>query len=432
MSTSLVARIVGMIVSLVNVPVAVRYLGNEGYGLLTVIISVVGWIQFSNLGLGLGLQNTLTEQTALGNKKVQRELISTTFFALLGIGALLIVAAAVAFPLVRWTALFPPTTARFANEIPGAVAMAIGCFIAATIWGFIQPIYAARQELHLYSLQGLAANITSLLALFAAVHFKTGLLGVAVANIGVNALFAAGFAVWTIYGRGLTELRPSWSAIRLAAFHSVFRTGFGFLALQICSVIISQADGFLIAQFLSTEQVTPYAVGQRVFAQLIGVLGIITAPLWPAFGHAKTLGDTAWIRRIYQKVIWYSTGAYLAAFLSLCLAGHWLLALWVGKGSAPKTWLLAAIGAQYFLNLWSSNHAILLNGLGVIRQQVWAYSLQALLGLGLSICFIKKFGVIGIPLGGGLAYLVVSVWYLPWLFQRTLNKLKLEPSKTET
>ena len=96
-STSLLTRIVGACVSLINVPVAVRYLGNEGYGLLIVVVSVVGWIQLSNMGLGLGLQNALTEQVALGNKKAQQELVSTTFFALLGIAVLLIVAAVVAF-----------------------------------------------------------------------------------------------------------------------------------------------------------------------------------------------------------------------------------------------------------------------------------------------------------------------------------------------
>ncbi|TAK94651.1 MAG: hypothetical protein EPO07_16400, partial [Verrucomicrobia bacterium] len=423
-STNLLARIVGAAVSLINVPLAVRYLGNEGYGLLTVIVSTVGWIQFSNLGLGFGLQNTLTEQTALGNKQVQRELVSSTFFALLGIGALLALVTCLSFPHIHWTALFPPKSDRFVHEIPTAAALALGCFIASMVWGFIQPIYAARQELHLFNLQGLIANVTSLLTLYAAVKFDTGLLGIAVANIGVNALFAAGFALWTIFGRGIEEIRPSWSFVTEKATKSVLRTGLGFLILQVCTIVAFQSDAFLIAQFLSADQVTPYSVAQRVFAQLIGLLGIITAPLWPAFGNAKALGDVPWIQRIYRQVNFYFVAAYGAAFLFMAFAGHFLFHLWVGEASAPSMLLICAIGLYYFVMQWANNHSILLNGLGVIRKQTFAFVAQAALALGLNIFFVRKLGPIGLTLGGGLAYLAINAWYLPWLFHKTVKSIE--------
>ena len=264
-STSLLTRIVGAGVSLINVPVAVRYLGNEGYGLLIVVVSVVGWIQLSNMGLGLGLQNALTEQVALGNKKAQQELISTTFFALLGVAVLLAVAAVVAFPLINWARIFPLPSDRFAAALPKVVALTFGCFISTTLWGFIQPIYAARLELHIYNLQGVVASVAGLVGLLVVVYLKGGLLGVAISNIGITAAFTAGFGLWTILGRGLKELRPRWSDIRATAWHNVYRTGLGFFLLQICAVAAFQSDAFIISRFLPIGMVTPYSVGQRAF-----------------------------------------------------------------------------------------------------------------------------------------------------------------------
>ncbi len=430
MSTSLVARVVGIVVSLVNVPVAVRYLGNEGYGLLTVIISVVGWIQFSNLGLGLGLQNALTEQTALGNKQAQRELVSTTFFALVGIGLLLTLLTLVLFPHVNWLSLFPSRSARFAVEVPHAVALALGCFILALTWGFIQPIYAARQELHLYYLQGLLANIVSLAALFAAVKLNAGLLGVAIANIGMTALFAAGFALWTVFGRGIPEIRPSWSFVRRSAGRTVLRTGLGFLVLQVCAIGISQCDAFLITQFLSADRVTPYSVGQRVFAQAIGLVAVLITPLWPAFGHAKALGDAHWIRRVYWRINGYFLALYLGVFLLMAFFGHYLLGLWVGASSAPPTLLICAIGVSYLMTQWTNNHSIFLNGLGIVRKQVPIFLVQSGLALSLNLFFIRKFGPIGLCMGGSLSYLLVSGWLLPLAFYRGLAQIKA-PSNAE-
>src|SRR5207302_11035580 len=88
-STSLVSRIVTTAVSFVVLPISVRYLGNEGYGLMTTITAVVGWLQFTNMGIGLGLQHALIDEVAKGNKQAQKELISTTFFSLFGIGLVL-------------------------------------------------------------------------------------------------------------------------------------------------------------------------------------------------------------------------------------------------------------------------------------------------------------------------------------------------------
>ena len=143
-----------------------------------------------------------------------------------------------------------------------------------------------------------------------------------------------------------------------------------FLLLQICAVAAFQSDAFIISRFLPIEMVTPYSVGQRAFSQLIGVLVIVTASLWPAFGNAKALGDVVWMQRIYRKVILYSLLTYGAFFLLLATFGSQLFALWVGGRSAPSTLLICAIGFNYLLILWTNNHAVLLNALGVIRKQV--------------------------------------------------------------
>jgi O-antigen/teichoic acid export membrane protein len=267
------------------------------------------------------------------------------------------------------------------------------------------------------------ASVAGLIGLFLAVHFKMGLFGVAFANIGITSLFLAGFGLWTIFGRGLNELRPIWSAVSRPAWQALYRTGLGFLILQICSVAIFQSDSFIIARYLPVEQVTPYAVAQRVFAQLIGLLGIVTISLWPAFGNAKALGDVTWIRRIYRKVTLYFFITYGLAFSGLALFGSRLLAFWVGAASAPSTLLIMAIGANYFLILWAANHSLMLNGLGVIRKQAYMMALHAVLAITLNIFFVQRLGTIGLAVGGALSYLAVSAWYLPWLFQRTLKTL---------
>src|SRR5207244_7102273 len=67
-STSLVSRIVTTAVSFVVLPISIRYLGNEGYGLMTTITAVVGCLQFTNMRICVGLPNSLTGEAAKGIK----------------------------------------------------------------------------------------------------------------------------------------------------------------------------------------------------------------------------------------------------------------------------------------------------------------------------------------------------------------------------
>jgi O-antigen/teichoic acid export membrane protein len=422
-TTSLVSRCVTTAVSFLVLPISVRYLGNEGYGLMVTITSVVGWLQFTNLGIGLGLQNALTDETAKGNIEGQRELVSTAVISLLGIGVLLLVLGFVAFPFVNWQRVFPPTTSRFVAEIPWTVLIVFLGFVSTVVLGFVSPIYAARQELHIASIQALVTSLTSLVGTFTAVYFRWGLVGLTACTIGVTAVLQWAFALWTLYGRGLRHLHPAWSRVSRTAARRVYHTGLAFLVLQICNIAFFQIDAFLIAHFLSTDQVTPYSVAQKVFLQSAGLFAIVTGSLWAAYGNAKAVGDIAWIRRTHRQMVKLFALVFGGLSALMIIAGHRLLSWWVGPAAAPGTILIGGVALYFCAREWTALHAMLLNGLDVIRPQVWNLVLTAAVTLVLDIVLIRRLGPIGLAMGGFLAFVAAGGWYLPLLTKRQLERL---------
>jgi O-antigen/teichoic acid export membrane protein len=415
--------VISTAVSLVTLPITVRYLGNEGYGLMVAISSVVGWLQFTNMGIGLGLQNALTEETARADRPRQKELISTAVLSLGGIGLILLMLGVLVFPLVDWLRVFPPTTARFAREIPPTVLVVFFGFISTIVLGFLGPIYAARQELHLASIQSVVVSVLNLAGVCLAVHYRWGLLGIVVVTIGVTAFMQWGFAIWTVFGRSISELRPSWSAASRSAWGRIYKNGLSFVLLQLCNIAFFQMDAFLIAHFLSTEQVTPYSVAQKVFLQTSGVFAIVTGSLWGAYGHAKAQGDTAWIRRTHRRMVRLFLMFFGCLSVFMILDGRRLLAWWVGAGSAPTTMLIAAVALYFCIREWTALHAMLLNGLDVIRPQVPNLAVTALLTLALDIFLVQRLGSLGLALGGCLGFAAASAWYLPYLTSKTLTAM---------
>jgi O-antigen/teichoic acid export membrane protein len=421
-STSFVARIITTAISFAVLPITVRYLGNEGYGLMTTIAAVVGWLQFTNLGIGLGLQNALTEETGKGDVRAQNELVSTAIFSLLGMGLLILVMGLVVFPHVHWQRVFPPTTSRFTAEIPWTVLTVFIGFISTVVLGFVGPIYAARQELHIGNIQVLVTGVVTLLGTLAAVYFRWGLLGIVLCTIGATALLQWTFALWTIFGRGLTELRPRWSSVSRPAASRIYKTGLDFFILQLCNIAFFQIDAFLIVRFLTVDQVTPYSIAQKVFLQTAGLFAIVTGSLWAAYGNAKAQGDFEWIRRTHGKMVRIFLLFFGMLSIFMALFGHWALSLWVGAAAAPGTLLIVGVALYFCAREWTALHAMLLNGLNVIRPQVWSLVLTALLTLSLDLLLVRRLGPLGLAVGGFIAFTVAGAWYLPYLTAKTLRQ----------
>lgn len=421
-TTSLVSRVITTATSFVILPISVRYLGNEGYGLLATITSVVGWLQFTNMGVGLGLQNALTEETARGNFQAQRELISTAFFSLLAIGAILAIAGLVAFPYINWLSVFPPTTGRFVAEIPWAVLTVFVGLVSTIILGFVNPIYAARQELHIASVQATVTSVMTLLGTFAAVYFNWGLLGLTLCTIGATGVMQWSFALWTLYGRGLVQLHPSLGKVNRKSAGRIYSNGISFFLLQLCNIAFFQIDAFLIAHFLTVNQVTPYSVAQKVFLQTSGIFAIVTGSLWAAYGNANAKGDYAWIQATHRKMRNLFLLVYSGLGLFMIVVGHRLLQLWVGTAAAPSTLLIAAVAAYFVARDWTALHAMLLNGLNIVRPQVWNLGLTALLALTFDLLLIRRLGSIGLAVGGFVAFAMMGAWYLPYLVRTSLRQ----------
>lgn len=425
-TTNLCTRVVLAAVSLLTVPITIGYLGTEGYGLLTVMSSVVGWLQFSNLGIGSALQNSLIQARADGDIERQQELVSTVVFTLIGIALILLGAGVIAFPVVNWLQVFPPSTNRFAAEIPPALAVIFLGFVSSVVLSFVHAIYSARQELHIGTLPVLAAGLLSLAGVVVAVRLDLGLIGVVCASTGSPALVQWAFAIWTLWLRGIPELKPRIAKCSRAAWRSVSGQASSFLLLQICCVAFFQADAFIIAHFLSVQDVTPYSVAQRVFVQFAGLFAVASGSLWAAYGDAKARRDAEWIRRTQRSMEQLFITLYLAFIVAMVALGHYVLKSWVGA-AAPSTAVIAAVGAYFCAREWTTLQAMLLNGLDIIRPQVWVLAITAVLIITLSLLLVRPFGAAGLAIGGVVGFSALSAWYLRVLANRAIGELERTP-----
>jgi O-antigen/teichoic acid export membrane protein len=426
-ATGVFARAAQLLSGLLIVPLAVRYLGNDGYGLFVTITAVVTWLQVSTFGVGAGLQNALTEAVAAGDTARQRSLISTAFVFLVTVTAVLGIGLAASFSALPWTRIFPAADTALAAQVAPTVAIVLTGFVSTFALAFVNSIYAARQQLQIPNYAAIATALLTVAGTVLAVYLDLGLVGLTAATVGSGAVVAWGFSIGYLLAPSNRDFRPSLRGVTRAAWARIFRSSSAFFVIQICSMALFQSDYFIIAHFAAVDDVTPYSVANKPFNILSTlILAAVIHPLWAAYGNAKACADIEWIQRNHRRVLLIFMGLYGSAFVAMLLIGRPLLSLWVGADAAPTTALIAATGCYYLIRQWTDLHSGLVNGLDMIWPQAFSAIIHALITVALELWLIRSLGVIGVPLACFLGYALVSAWFLPLLAQRSLRVLNAQ------
>ena len=70
---------ISVVISFLFVPLAIKFLGTEKYGIWLTVSSVIAWINIFDFGLGNGLRNKLVEAITLKKNHLAKTYVSTSY-----------------------------------------------------------------------------------------------------------------------------------------------------------------------------------------------------------------------------------------------------------------------------------------------------------------------------------------------------------------
>lgn len=410
------AKAISVGTNLISVPLTLRYLGTERYGLWMTMSSLILFLGFSDLGISNGLLNGIAKSHGVQDRRLAQQYVSSAFFFLTAIAGSLGLVLAIAYRWIPWNAIFHVRSAQAISEAGPAAAMFVCCFLMGFPAGIAMRIQSGYQQGFTTHLWSIAGNSTGLLAILFAIKLRLSLTFLVLAMTG-GPLLAAGANGVVLFGHDRPWLRPVWSQVKRGISADLLHSGLLFFVLQLASALAFSADNLVLAQIMGPEAVTQYSVPAKLCGLLTFASSIIVGPLWPAYGEALAKRDNAWIRQTLRRSFWtlFSLSVVFGAlFIGL---GPRILRLWVGPQVQPSLLLMSGLGVWSVLAAISLPFAILLNAATVIRFQVITASLAALGNIACSIYLTKRMGIPGVVFGSVLSQaLLVLIPYL--LFTR--------------
>jgi O-antigen/teichoic acid export membrane protein len=427
-SSSGLTQAISILTLLVSVPLALRYLGTERYGLWMTLTSLVALLGFADLGLGNGLLSAISDANGRDDLQAARRYVSTSAVMLSSLAVLLALLLGLIYASVPWRLLLNLSSAQAVSEAGPAAAILVGCFLIGIPMGIVQRIQMGYQE-GFASLPwvGLGAVI-ALTGLVASIHYHAGLPWLVLAVSGAPVVASTLNAI-VLFRNRRPWLRPRLHDTSLVAAKRLLSTSFLFFMLQLAATVGYQSDNVIVARILGAGQVPQYAVPFRLLMFPPLILGLVLTPLWPAYAEAIARRDQGWVVKTLRRSIVLSLVVSVPLSAVLVVAGVPIIHLWAGPLINPSMSLLIGLATWAVLLSLSSALSMFLNAARAFRFLVVAAVSMMLANLVLSIMLTRALGISGVVWGSviaqGVFVLIPSIWVVP----RLLEEVRRNPNK---
>lgn len=386
-----------MVVAVFCIPVIVRALGTEKFGVLNLAWMVIGYFTLFDLGLGRALTKLVAERLGSGRRDDLPALVWTGSALMLALGIVGAIVLGMLSPfLVTHTFKVPAEIREETLHTFYLLAAAVPLVISTT---GLRGILEAHQRFDLTSVLRVSMGVFTFLGPLLVLPFSRDLFWITFALVA-GRLFA-----WICHlyfcNRIMPELvsciSPKRSMVRpLLAF------GGWITVSNVISPVMVSLDRFLIGAMISMTAVAYYSTPWEVVTKFLVIPGSVVAVLFPAFS-AAFVRDSSRADRLYRRGFKYVFFVLFPLIFLVVIFAKEVLHLWLGGEFAENGFrVLQLLAIGILVNGMASLPFAFIQGAG--RPDVTAkfHMVEALFYLPCAWWLIKDYGVTGAALAWAL------------------------------
>ena len=377
-------------------PFVIHALGQEGYGTWTLITSMTGYMSLLALGVPMTTVRYLAQHVAERDSRKINETIGSCagLYLMIGLAALVIGAAL--------SAVFAG-----AYDIPsglrGEARLAFWVIVIQVAAGFIgflpEGIMFAHHDFVLRNLVRITGVLLRLILTLGVMALHASL--VSLALVQVVCLAFEFCASWIVVRRRYPGIRMSIADFDWKMVRQIFSFSRYVLLLHAGARLSFETDALVIGAFLDVASIPFYVVANSLIICLMDFTNAIAAVVMPMTARLSAEGQSGQLQEVFLKWSKVALSLNIMAGLFLIVLGPKVLGWWIGPSfERPSGTVLRILMVSSFLFLPVRGVALpVLMGLGKPKAPTFAFIGAGLLNLGLSILFVRPFGLPGVALG---------------------------------
>lgn len=367
------------ILNFLAVPLLIKLLTKYNFGIWEIAFTFSSYAVILNFGLGNSLRNLVTINLVRKKKSKINHLISVTLMLSIVLCLSFLLIATLLFFIFKHKLLQLP------DEVFWFFAITFVSFLINIVLGVYSSIALSFQKSYLVSIYSFFSSLLFLIGLYVINYFD-------IPNPLV--LIAVWFNAFTILCNAILGFHlyraNKWVAFKMpyrnikAYCLTIISKGKQFTLVQFAILFLFSSDSIIIGALYSVEEVGPYSIVNKLYFYIITIYSILLIQLWNSITQAYAMGDFVWIRTMKKRLEMLIIPV-IALIVLVNIFGQQLFGLWVGKDFHVNKNILFILGIYTIFHVWNGIYVNILNGMGVLKQQIVLYVLGNILLLGATL-----------------------------------------------
>lgn len=417
---SIGSKLATVVLQFLVLPLAIRALGAERYGVYAMLISSLGWITL--VGVGISPSLTIAIAAARGNSRKEAGYLTSALCITSAICTVILAALGILVWRYGIIGLFGSHYVAYSQDIRIGLCILTSYLLTQLLLIVVEGAQSGYQEMHIIGFYGMLGQILATISLAIVVYYHAVSVVSLIVCLCVVPNIPRLYNSLLLIGRARTYLlprprhfSPQLSRVLVSAGMAFGLVGLGQFLRQECSTMV-------VGRLLGPGPVASYAIMLYVTLLASGIVTMQLGPLLPAITDAMANSDLMWIRMAWRRSL-YTNMAYAITFgATLMVGGSKIVSLLYGPAMAPTTMLQIAIGLGFILQTWEINHHLVLFGLGCMWPTAVAFVLQNTVGFLLCLVLVPIYGAAGAAGAFCITSTMFCAWFLPYLLRKQLAK----------
>ena len=339
-----VGQALPLLVGFLTIPITIRWLGADRFGIISIVWVIVGYFGFFDLGLGRATTKFVAEAFGKGEfEKVPRYFWTTVGFqGILGFTGAVVLA--LLTPLLVNRVLNIPFP--LIGESRSTFYILAISFPIVMVSGSFRGLLEASQRFDLVNFVKIPSSIFNYLAPLAGILMGYGLPGIMVILAASRALT---LLAWFLMCRRVFPILKSGFAIHKETIKPLLSFGGWVTVSNIVGPFLVSLDRFLIGSILSIGVLSYYSAPYELIMRLWIIPASLIVTLFPAFSALDIKNDSEKIKVLFGRSV-----KYMLLFLGMIVVliiffAQKFLRVWLGEDFAQNSGLVFQILAVGFL-----------------------------------------------------------------------------------
>lgn len=322
---SLVGQVIPVVAAFLAIPILLRQIGTDRFGLLTLAWAIIGYFSLFDLGLGRAVTKLVAEKIANERTEELPDLVSTSLVLMTVLGVVGGGILAAATPIMINSVLSVGEELR-AEAYVSFILLSVAIPLVTTTSG-LRGILEAQQQFGVVTAIRIPLGIFVFIGPLAALPFTSSLVPI-VAILVISRIIgwmAFAFFAW----RGLSR------HYRRGKFESqllkpLLTFGGWMTVSNVVSPLMSYLDRFIIGALLSISAIAYYSTPQEIVTKILIIPAALAGVVFPAFAAtlAREPGRLSLLYRRSTKYIFLSIFPIVAIAI---VFAHEALRIWIGQ-----------------------------------------------------------------------------------------------------